>query len=240
LLSYIMSIRTTLTAVVPAYNEGQKIGNVLEVLRGVERIDDLLVIDDGSRDMTVQEVLHFAELDNRIRLISHPKNLGKGQTFFTASASTRSTYLLTLDADLINLNQRHIQDLILPVLQGKAEMTTAVFKGGQLNTDLAHQVTPWLSGQRCFRTDLLKYTSQKAASGYGIETAITIAARQRGWRCQYIPWQGVTHPSGEKHRGFFPGLLNRIKMYLQIIRALILTLGWKRAVDFVRESRLTI
>lgn len=235
-----MTIRTTLTAVIPAYNEAKRIGKVLEVLRTIKQIDDILVIDDGSKDETAQQAKLAAEQDNRIRVIMHPRNLGKGQTFFTARSSTRTTYFLVLDADLIHLNEKHILDLIQPVLQGKADMTTAIFRGGRLNTDLAHRLTPWLSGQRCFRANLLKYTSPQAASGYGIETAITIAARQRGWRCFYIPWAGVTHPPSEHHRGLLRGAYNRVKMYAQIVRALVLTLGWKRAVDFVMDSKLPV
>jgi glycosyltransferase involved in cell wall biosynthesis len=235
-----MTIRTTLTAVIPAYNEAKRIGKVLEVLRAIKQIDDILVIDDGSKDGTAQQAKLAAEQDRRIRIISHPRNLGKGQTFFTARSSTRSTFFIVLDADLIHLSEKHITDLIQPVLQGKAEMTTAVFRGGRLNTDMAHYLTPWLSGQRCFRSDLLNYTSPQAASGYGIETAITIAARQKGWRCLYIPWSGVTHPPSESHRGLIRGTFNRGKMYAQIIRALVLTLGWKRAVDFVLESKLSV
>lgn len=240
LRKYSMTKWPTLTAVIPAYNEGKRIGNVLEVLRSVAEVDDILVIDDGSSDDTVQQARLAAELDPRVRIISHPKNLGKGQAFFTARAATRAAYLLTLDADLIRLNPEHIQDLIRPVLHGEADMTTAIFKHGRWATDISHYMTPWLSGQRCFRANLLKFTLPAAASGYGIETAITVAAHQKRWRCRYLPWIGVTHPPSEYHRGVFRGAINRIIMYAQVLRALVLTLGWKRAVEFVFDSKLSV
>jgi hypothetical protein len=98
-------------------------------------------------------------------------------------------------------------------------MTIGLFRGGNIFTDLPHWITPWLTGQRCLRSAILKYVSQEAATGYGFEIALTIAARQGGCRTRIVPLKGVWHPPSEFHRGYWYGIRWRVRMYGQILRA---------------------
>ena len=216
-------IKTTPTrsiaAIIPAYNEAGRIRQVLQVLHQVEQLGEIIVVDDGSQDATAQESRLEAETDPRIRLIIQSTNMGKGQAIFTAWQATRAAYLIVLDADLFGLAPKHIEDLYKPVLEGQADMTIGLFRGGYWRTDLSHRGSPWLSGQRCIRADLLKAISWDAAAGYGIETALTVASQLNDWSVMRVPLQGVWHLPSEQRRGLWRGARNRSKMYLQIIRA---------------------
>jgi hypothetical protein len=207
------------SVIIPAYNESERILQVLKVLTQVEYLDDIIVIDDGSKDDTVHIVENYRSVDPRIHLISNPKNLGKGQAVFAGVRSAKHAMILMLDADLRNLTPGHIDALCNPVVSGKQEMTIGVFKDGHWASDFSHWITPWLSGQRCLRTELFAQLSGEAAAGYGLETALTIAAQQYQWRVKKIALRGVSHPPSEIHRGSLKGLFNRIKMYTQIFRA---------------------
>jgi glycosyltransferase involved in cell wall biosynthesis len=222
-------------AIVPAYNEAQGIGNVLEVLRRVNILGEILVIDDGSIDSTVQEVQAVARCDPRIHLIRHRQNQGKGQAILTGWRATRAPILLTLDADLSGLQPGQVLDLIRPLLQNQADMTLGLFKQGSRSTDNSHRATPWLTGQRCFRANLLKYISFSAATGYGFETALTVAARQQRWRVMKVALIGVSHPPSEAHRGFWQGLRTRSRMYAQIVRAWYISTGWQQMVARIKQ-----
>ncbi|WDU84034.1 hypothetical protein [Caloramator sp. Dgby_cultured_2] len=46
---------------------------------------------------------------------------------------------MLLDADLIGLNEQHVLDLLLPVLNDEADMTVGIFVNGRLTTDLAQK-----------------------------------------------------------------------------------------------------
>lgn len=208
-----------IAAILPAFNENAGIRGVLEVLRQVDILDEILVVDDGSNDGTRQSVLQFAAQDERIRLICHAKNRGKGQAVFTGWENTPSSILVLLDADLINLKPSQVVALLRPVLTGEADMTIGLFRHGRLRTDLAHWGTPWLTGQRCLRSELLGSVSRPAAQGYGLETAITVTASLERWRVRRVWLYGVSHPHSENHRGFIAGTGNRIKMYSHIIKA---------------------
>jgi hypothetical protein len=131
--------------------------------------------------------------------------------------------IVTLDADLIDLRVRNISDLVNPVVEKRADVTLGIFYAGRWYTDLAHFLTPWLSGQRCMRRELFDFISWDGARGYGLETAIAIGIQRCGWACTQVRWQGVTHPSSESHRGIYPGIKTRVKMYSNIIRAWIVT-----------------
>jgi polyisoprenyl-phosphate glycosyltransferase len=207
------------TVVIPAYNESGRIGKVLSVLRETDCINEIIVIDDGSQDETLDEARHAASLDLRVRVISHSINKGKGQAILTGVQEAQSPYLLFLDADLVNLNPNHISALIEPVTSGKADMTLGLFRGGRINTDFAHWVNPSLTGQRCLRADLMQNLSREASNGYGIEIAITIAAYNEHYRVKLIMLHGVWHPPSEFHRGLVKGIRWRMKMYREILHA---------------------
>jgi glycosyltransferase involved in cell wall biosynthesis len=221
-------------AVLPAYNEAKNIGTVLDILRQVRLLSEIIVVDDGSQDGTAEVVRQKGRMDPRIRLLIHPVNSGKGEALFTGWSATGASSILMLDADLIHLKPEHVLALIEPVMSRQADMTMGLFKRGRWFTDFSHWLTPWLTGQRCFRSELFRFVLPRAASGYGFETAITIAARERGWRCLPVPMVGVSHLPSESHRGLVKGLLTRMKMYHQVVLAWYLTGSWQRFVSRIR------
>jgi len=87
------------TVVVPAYNAERWLALTLEsacqqTLREIE----VLVVDDGSSDRTVQVALDFARRDPRVRLICR-KNGGVGAARNSAILEARGKYIAPLDAD---------------------------------------------------------------------------------------------------------------------------------------------
>lgn len=205
--------------IVPVYNEALGIRRVLDTVCKVQEIREIVVVDDGSSDTSVQMTVRAQECEPRIRLITHEKNRGKGQAIHTGLRSTEAEVVVLLDADLCGLKVQHIEDLVSPVILGNADMTIGVFRGGKFYSDFSHWATPWLSGQRCIWRDRLESICWKAAEGYGLETAITVASLRNKWQCQKVIWLGVFHPPNEMHRGLWQGLLNRAKMYSQVGRA---------------------
>jgi glycosyltransferase involved in cell wall biosynthesis len=217
--------KPAIAAILPAYNEAKTIGNVLEVLCRVDSLNEIIVVDDGSKDATADIVHTYTGRDGRVRLIQHETNWGKGQAIFTAWRNTQAPYLILLDSDLMNLTPAHIEALIAPVLTNKADMTLGLFLGGRIPTDFAHWASPWLTGQRGLRADILKYVLEEAATGYGFEVALTIAAKQNGYRTRIVPMKGVWHPPSEFHRGLRYGIRWRWHMYGNVLRAWYIATG---------------
>jgi glycosyltransferase involved in cell wall biosynthesis len=215
------SRKPLIAAILAAYNEELNVSYVLEVLRATDILDEIILVDDGSKDKTVEILNQAAAIDRRIQVIQHDRNMGKGQAIFSGLAATHATIILLLDADLKNLTTEHVQALLEPIIEQRADMTLGLFRHGHFSTDLSHWLTPFLTGQRGLRSELLKYVSREAAGGYGFEVALTVVARRHNCRTRVVPLKGVWHPSSEDRpeRGYWNGSLMHFRMYGQIIRA---------------------
>lgn len=94
-------MRCDITVVIPAYNEAARLGSTLE--RAVEYLSqrslsyELLVVDDGSRDRTIEVAEAFA--DRGVRVIPHARNRGKGAAIKTGVLASRGAQVLLSDAD---------------------------------------------------------------------------------------------------------------------------------------------
>jgi glycosyltransferase involved in cell wall biosynthesis len=98
---------TTLSVVIPAYNEENGIADIVSrvlAIRpelpkiGVDELE-LLVVDDGSKDGTVTIVQTMARDCTALKLICHPKNKGYGAALKTGFANARGELIGFLDAD---------------------------------------------------------------------------------------------------------------------------------------------
>jgi dolichyl-phosphate beta-glucosyltransferase len=94
----------TYSIIIPAYNESRRIGSTLE--RVIEHLHEqkwsaeLLVVDDGSKDSTVEIVGRFAAENPEVQLIRNPGNKGKGYSVRNGMLNARGKFLLFTDADL--------------------------------------------------------------------------------------------------------------------------------------------
>jgi len=199
-------------AIVPAFNEAGRIGAVLSILEKTQGLDEIIVVDDGSTDETFAEVPR----ENGIRAVRMKRNSGKGAALLAGVKASRAEVLVFVDADLVRLESRHIENLLKPVLNGEADMTTAVFRGGRWRTDWSQRLVPYISGQRALRRDFFLSLRGLEEARFGIETALTWEAKRRALRIKKVPWEGVTHVMKEEKLGLGRGLVERAKMYWQI------------------------
>ncbi|MGA8344361.1 MAG: dolichyl-phosphate beta-glucosyltransferase [Candidatus Sulfotelmatobacter sp.] len=90
--------------VIPAYNEGARLGATLEKVlayvhaRGWDA--EVIVINDGSRDNTAEIVRTFSAKDPALRQVENPGNRGKGYSVRHGMLNARGRVVLFSDADL--------------------------------------------------------------------------------------------------------------------------------------------
>jgi glycosyltransferase involved in cell wall biosynthesis len=115
-----------LSILMPAYNEEATIAKIVEkidkvdlVRMGVDR--ELIIVDDGSKDRTVEIIKNLRTKYPYIRFIQHPKNKGKGGAIKTAIKAATGNILIVQDADLEYDPQDYFR-CIMPILKGKAKV----------------------------------------------------------------------------------------------------------------------
>lgn len=201
--------------VIPAYNEERHIARVLRVVVPLERIDDIIVVSDGSTDRTAQVAGRF----RRVRVIELECNMGKGAAMVAGARAADADVILFLDADLVGLTREHVMGMVEPVLRGEADMTVGVFGEGRLATDWAQKIAPDLSGQRAVKRQLLEEVPGLESVGFGVEVALSRHAEKNGARIVYVPLLHVGQVMKEEKAGLWRGLRARARMYWEIIRA---------------------
>ncbi|WP_422738240.1 glycosyltransferase family 2 protein [Micromonospora sp. WMMD729] len=108
-----------LSILMPVYNEAERVAEALKQALAVQYPCEIeiVVVNDGSTDDTA-EIL--GRTDNaRLRIVTHPRNAGKGAAIKTAVDSARGDYMVILDADL-EYDPQDIPKLLAPVLDGHA------------------------------------------------------------------------------------------------------------------------
>lgn len=96
---------TSLSIVIPAFNEERRLGNTLERVRDYLTSrefgsPEVLVVDDGSRDGTAALVEDFAAKHPAFRLLRNPGNRGKGFAVRHGMLEASGAWRLFSDADL--------------------------------------------------------------------------------------------------------------------------------------------
>ncbi len=110
-----------LSIIIPAYNEEN---TITEILQKVHEVDlgevkkEVLVVDDGSKDKTLQLAQEFAKENREVRVIEHKRNKGKGAAVATGIKEAIGDILIIQDADL-EYNPQDIPRLINPIVQKK-------------------------------------------------------------------------------------------------------------------------
>lgn len=94
--------RPSLTIIIPVYNEADSISNVItEVIAKITpHYDlDLIIIDDGSNDKTVDRLKETALNHPGFRYLSHPRRSGKSAALRTGMLIARNLWVATMDGD---------------------------------------------------------------------------------------------------------------------------------------------
>lgn len=200
------------SVVIPAYNEELTIQNVIEACKTCPSIDEVIVVNDGSEDQTP-----FLAEKAGARVISYAENKGKAYAIIIGVNQAVNNIILLLDADLIGLTSKHVESLVLPVLSNKVATTVGLFSKGRMKTDLAHSISPGLSGQRCIRKEYLLEMKSCEEVRYGFEVKLNSWMKKNNIAVTKISLEHVSHLTKEEKRGKKAGFSNRIKMYEDIM-----------------------
>lgn len=204
-------------AIVPAYNEKDRISTVLQAIKQAATIDEIVVVSDGSTDGTYE----LAAADIAVKAIKLDENKGKAGAMRVGALNTSAEVILFLDADLVGMDGGKIDAIVKPVIQNDADMSIGIFRGGRGATDLAQLLAPYISGQRAMRReDFLNIPGLDDARS-GVETAITKYYSIKKLRVARVTLEGCTHCMKEEKLGYFKGFVARMQMYADIFKTIL-------------------
>jgi len=135
--------RSQITAVVPAYNEQKNIRMVLEVLKTVDDFSEIIVVDDGSQDLTSD----IARGVGGVTVLTLPHNMGKTRAVQEAVSQIKTEHFMMIDADLFGLEKRHIKEVVDTYRQG-FDMVILDYGNQELYLRRIFKSFPALSGVR--------------------------------------------------------------------------------------------
>ena len=92
------------SVVIPVFNEAECLQGVLEEVVGaleqsLGRTFEILVVDDGSADRTVEIAMELAKRKPVVRVLRHSRNVGQSFAFHTGFQHARGGIVVTLDGD---------------------------------------------------------------------------------------------------------------------------------------------
>lgn len=136
---------SSLSIIIPAYNEAERVGKSLETVAAYltehSPESEIIVVDDGSSDRTAdlaREVLN-AHASLRTSVISYKSNLGKGRAVRLGLLAARSDVALFSDADL-STPISEAPKLVDPIERGESDLT---FGSRALDRSLIGVHQPW-------------------------------------------------------------------------------------------------
>lgn len=236
------------SVILPAKNESGAIRDTIKKIHALGIVDEILVINDGSTDLTQQ----VAEQAGAV-VISHPYSKGNGAAIKTGARHASGEVIVFMDADGQH-DPQDIRYLLQKIEEGYDLVVGARQKGSQasigrgiangLYNNLAsymteHKVADLTSGFRAVRADKFREFLYLLPNGFSYPTTSTMAFFRAGYSVTYVPIHaakriGKSHiqPMKDGVRFFLiifkiATLFSPLKMFLPIaVLLFLMATGW--------------
>jgi glycosyltransferase involved in cell wall biosynthesis len=177
---------------------------------------EIITVDDCSSDETLAVLRAEATRDPRMRVISHPRNRGKGAAVRSGLAHATGAIAIIQDADL-EYDPNDYYELVKPIVDGRVEVvfgsrflgshTGMYFWNALGNKGLTFLTNflfnSWISDmETCYkvmRTDILR-SLHLESNDFRLEPEITAKVLRKGYRIYEVPisYMGRTYEEGKK------------------------------------------
>jgi len=220
----------TVDAVIPARNEAGTIAGVVDAVLDCHFVREVIVVDDASSDDT-GEVAGAAGA----KVIRRETGGSKAHAMRTGVAASDADSILFVDADVIGLTTRHVEEFCRPHLEGDASLALGTFDYGLWNPLVVRM--PPTSGERILPRWVFEALPPEKLDGYTIEVMLNEVICE----CR-LPWsasvmRGVTHRTKRDKFGRWEGYRRTWKMFWQLI-GLLRIVRWRTYWFYLRDLKV--
>jgi glycosyltransferase involved in cell wall biosynthesis len=221
-----MAEPSSVSVLIPAYNEGPVIGDVVAGLRSAAHWHEVIVVDDGSQDGTAERASSAGAT-----VVRHPYNKGNGAAVKTGIRRASGEFILIVDADGQHRAEdagRVIErlgefDLVVAARSGMSQATLGRRIGNAILNWLAGYLTgrpiPDLtSGFRGARRSCLREFIHLLPNGFSTPTTTTLSFLKAGYSVLFVPIEAEARVGKSKIRLARDGF----RFYLILLRIVTL------------------
>ncbi len=196
------------SVVIPACNEADAIGPVIDALRASAAWHEIIVVDDGSTDGTGE-----AARAAGARVVTHPYNMGNGAAVKNGIRRASGEYVLIMDADGQHrpADAARLVDLLgeYDLVVGARSMATQATVGRRLGNTLLNRLAGYLTGRpipdltsgfRAARRDTLLEFLHLLPNGFSTPTTTTLSFLKGGYSVRFEPIDAAQRTGHSKIR----------------------------------------
>jgi glycosyltransferase involved in cell wall biosynthesis len=110
-----------LSVVMPVYNEAATVEKVTGLVLRQRPVQELIIVNDASTDGSGEVLQRLAKADERLKLVHHERNKGKGAAVARGLAEATGPIVMVQDADL-EYDPTEYYLLLKPILTNKADV----------------------------------------------------------------------------------------------------------------------
>jgi glycosyltransferase involved in cell wall biosynthesis len=198
---------TKVSVIIPAFNEEPNIGGLIGTVRSLYPEFEIVVIDDGSTDGTVDAACQAGAIVYR-----HPYNIGNGAAIKSGIRVASGDILVFMDADgqhgpedmkrlLENLPE---YDMVVGARSLKGQASFGRAFGNKVFNWLASYVAKFpvqdlTSGFRAVKADVARSFTYLLPNTYSYPTTITLGVLRSGRALKYVPIETRRRQKGKSH-----------------------------------------
>lgn len=251
--------RVEVTVLLPAYNEEQAIGSTIGKIRALYPDFEILVVDDGSTDKTMEVAMAAGA-----NVWPHPYNIGNGAAIKTGLRCAQGEWVVMMDAD----GQHQAED-IAKLLEHKERFDMVVGARSKRSETAAHRdLANWLynkfasyvtsfrvedltSGLRLVRLSTVKQFIYLLPNTFSYPSTLTMGYLRSGFSVKYVPIQTKARTGKSKINLLKDGtrffliitkiatLFSPFRVFMPISMALFVTAILYYGFTFFTEGRFT-
>jgi glycosyltransferase involved in cell wall biosynthesis len=223
--------RCSLSVVMPALNEERNVAGAIEdTLATFDRLGldaEVFVVNDGSSDRTGEIAAEYSRKDPRVKVISHPVNMGIGRSFFdgVGAATKEAVVLIAGDHEngaeevLTYLSVLEHVDIVVPFIYNLEvrnkfrRLLSSVYRF-VINLSFGTSLT-YTNGTVIYRRAVLKEIALQSA-GFFYQAELLIRLIRKGYLYAEVPNFLARRNTGKSKAVTFRSLRNVVKSYLRL------------------------